>query len=377
MRQQALIVGFMIAVASPAFANQGESSFTPSSLYLPVRFIRLGNTTTNQQVQLYRCPTERDPSLPPDAGSGGSGGTLADAGSAGVTGTVADDSDAGANPEVLADDCLIDMADNAALAALFSSPIDIDPGTYDTIHVDQCRAGDQGYSSFVKGSVKLKGTTYYTTSGGDDVLTTTRADSRHVRVDYQGCGAEIPLPRPVTLAAGDHLNVSAFFSLRNIAWATIDENSSLGGCAFNASRSQNVCTGYPIPVASIGATTPVVETYYITEDQTDLDAVKAGGQMLILRDGVAGEPFGGISRRLYSADSVQPSGNYDTPIKSIMINLDPSTYRIQTYGGGGPGGVAVEFYLLFPAFQLETHNGMFIGPDGMTEVPYRAVKQLH
>lgn len=347
-------------------AGDGESSFTPTSLYVPVRFVLLQHSTSNLTSPLYRCPSERDPSLPPDAGSDDR-----DAGATPTT-TLPADSDAGAPAEVLDDDCLVDMADNAALAALFSDKIDIAPGTYDQIVISQCRAGEHGYASFVKGQISLSGQTLYTTSGGSTILTTVRADNRHVRLEYGGCGSTIKLPAPVTLAAGDTVDINAFFSLRNIAWAMLANEARPGGCAFDE-HNQNVCTGYPIPIAYLGTVAPTLDTYYITEDQSDLDARKASGQLLILRTR-EGQPFGGFSRRLYSASSIPPSVNYDTPLKTLTPNPDGLTYLIENYGGGS-NGVAVPFYVRFPAFELHTHNGTMTRSDGVTMVDYRAVLQ--
>jgi hypothetical protein len=356
--------------SSAAFAGDGESSFTPSSLYVPIRNVLLINTSSNLTSALYRCPSEPDQPPPPNGGSGGaSAGT---GGAGGAPSTIADDGDAGIAPEILNDDCLVDMADNAALAALFSGAIDIEPGSYDAIVFNQCRAGAQGYSSYVKGKISLSGQTWYTTSGSGSILTTARADNRHVQIDYSGCSSVVKLPHAVTLAAGAAMNISAFFSLRNIAWATLTSNGPPGGCAFDA-NSHNVCTGYPIPIAYLGSDSPSLQTYYVTEDQSDLNATKAGGQLLLLRTS-EGLAFGGFSRRLYSAHSVNPSVNYDTPIKTLMLNADGMSYLIENWGGGS-NGVSVPYYVHFPAFELQTHNGTFTRSDGVTTVDYRAVLQ--
>lgn len=360
MRRMILLALAAIASTSPVLASDGESSFTPTSLYVPVRFVRLSSSSSNVSSQLYRCPSEPDPRIPPEAASGG------------APSTIAYDADAGTDPETLGGDCLVDMADNSALAALFTGRIDIEPGTYDQIVVDTCARGAHGYSSFVKGQVNLSGHTWYTTSGADTLLTTAREDNRHVAVDYAGCGLVIKLPNPVTLEAGQLMNIGAFFSLRNIAWATLTSNGPPGGCAFDT-HGHNVCTGYPIPVAYLGSDSPTIDTYYITEDQSDLTAMQASGQILLLRTST-GRAFGGFSRRLYSAHSVTPSVNYDTPIKTLMLNPDGMTYLLENWGGGS-NGVSVEYYVHFPAFELQTHNGTMTRSDGVTTVPYRAVLQ--
>jgi hypothetical protein len=161
--------------------------------------------------------------------------------------------------------------------------------------------------------------------------------------------------------------------LQNIAWAQLSGNGP-GGCTLNDANTLKVCTSYPIPVTYVGATSPALDILYITEDQTDLPGAKAGGQMLLLRDPV-GHVFGGFSRRLYSATSVEPSVNYDTAIKSVHDNAPNVGYTITTYGGGSQE-MPIEFYIRFPAFVPETHNGM-LERDGLSDVPYRAVLQPH
>ena len=335
-----------LALTSPARANDGESSFTPTSFYVPLHSIMLINSQTNLVSELYHCNGN------PNVG----------------------DTDAGVGADLPAD-CLVDMADNSALAALFTStPIDIMPGTYDSIVIGQCAAGATGYSSWVKGQIELSGQTWYTTTVADKVLTTVAADNRHVKTDYSGCGSTIKLPSPITLMAGEAaVSINAFFSLKNIAWATLTSNGPPGGCVFDAD-THNVCTGYPIPIAYLGADSPTLDTYFITEDLSDLTGDKAGGQLLLLRSG-SGVAFGGFSRRLYSAHSVQPNANYDTPIKTLTLNPDGATYLIENWGGGGPGGIMLPYYVHFPAFQLATHNGTFTQSDGVTTRGYRAVLQ--
>jgi hypothetical protein len=348
MRCRVLIIGVSLGIAAPAFAAPGEASFTPSNLYVPLRGVVLEDSLSHRSAELYRCAA-----LTPAA-----------------------DGDAGAeDADRPSGDCLVDMADNAALQALFSSPIDIEPGTYDRIRLDNCAPGAMGYSSFVKGHAELNGTTYYTMAAGSgEVLTTSAAHAGYIMTDYNGCSSLITLPQPVIVAENDALNITAFFSLRNIAWATLTGNGPPGGCVFNPDHTQSVCTGYPIPIATIGADAASVDTFYITEDLADSAALKAAGQMLILRT-PAGAPFGGFSRRLYSATSIDPSVNYDTPVKSIVANTTtPVSYTIETWGGGPPGEPPTPFSIHFPAFELQTHTGTLTREFGGT-TDYRAVLQ--
>ncbi len=329
-----VVVVAVVSLASRhADARPGESSFTPTSLRVPLHGIRLeSGADPSASASLYACPSP-DPSA-----------------------------------------CLVDMADDGALAALFDGGAEVAPGTYDRIRIHVCAPGASGYEALVRGKVALLDQSWVTTSSPGDVLTTDASRLGDVRVPYSGCSTDVPLPGPLVVKKGDAITLSAFFSLRDIAWATLTSNGPPGGCAFGASGQHNVCTAYPIPVVYVGAASPVLDTYWITEDLADVGASKAGGQVLLLRDG-DGEPFGGFTRRMYSALSESPSVNYDTPVKSIARHASDPTYAIENWGGGSPSGAPLAFYVRFPAFALASHAGILERGDGSGTVPYRAVKQ--
>src|SRR5690242_18872751 len=226
---------FVLGVCSVASAAPSETSFTPVSIKVPLHFVRLENSLTNQGSEIYRCAAESMLGMPDAA-----------------------EMDGGAVDT--ASECLVDMADNVALANLFTAPVDIVPGSYDRIRIYTCGFdGSQGYTAFVKGTASIAGTPYFTTNHGGQVLTTESALWDYTPVAYGGCAADVPLPHPVLVSGGDEIAISAFFSLRNLAWATLTGNGPPGGCAFNTTHTQNVCTAYPIPVTYLGSTSPTLE----------------------------------------------------------------------------------------------------------------------
>ena len=195
------------------------------------------------------------------------------------------------------------------------------------------------------------------------------ADYDYVSVDFSGCKNGPSLPAPVTISDGDDLNVSAFFTLANVAWVSSGLQTS-GGCALTPSGTpRNVCVALPELVPFVGTAAPTVETYYVTEDPSDTDAVHAGGQVLLLVDG-ATNVFGGFLRRLFSATSRPPQVSYDAPLVSIVANSDGTDYTAMTAGPTN-GSYGVEF----PAFQRATHDGGYLQAGSSTPVPYRAVRK--
>jgi hypothetical protein len=322
----------LCTLAGSASAAPGEQSFTPESLLTPLYAVTLESNVGLRAV-LYRCAANTVDQAPRDGGVASVDGSLG-----GI--------DAGVPAIPSADACLVDMADPAALSALFQGGADVAVGTYHKIRIHHCGGEGQpsGYTTYVRGTIELSGTTYYTTSGGQAVLTTNALDARAVPLEHSGCASEIALPEPVTVTEGGSLHLSAFFSLRNITWATLTGNGPPGGCSFSADHAQSVCTAYPIPIAYVGETSPVLDTYYITEDLTDLTASKAGGQILLLKDAM-GRAFGGFARRLYSPTSVQPRVNYDTPLKSVSPTATAGAYQLETYGSS-----ATSRDIVFPAY---------------------------
>lgn len=357
--------------SSAADAAPGESSFTPTSFLMPIRSILLAQarvgTGFDNPAPLYDCTPGQAP------------GTASDAG---VSGEPAD----AAAPV----DCLVDMANPAALAALFSKTADIAPGTYDSIVVMQCQ-NEGSFVAQVKGSVELEGGTYYTTSD-TNVISATPGDLDYASITYGGCASTVKISPPVTVAGGESITVNAFFTLQNLSWVLDHNSPGLGGCAVAPAGGQNVCSGLPVLVSFLGTAAPTLDSYYITEDPTDLLAAKAGGQVMLLSSG--GEPFSGFLRRVYSHDSVQPSGSYDVPLREISKNTEGADAGTDSGAGAADAGLVAgprpsydvyaigdpaqdtsKYRVRFPHFELGDHNGTLFTVNGTASAPYRAVKR--
>lgn len=349
-------IGLSLLVHVDAHAAPGEASFTPTSFVMPIYNIMLAQGLS-VNVPLYHCT----PGVSSDAG------VLA--GDAGVSGN-----------------CLVDMADEQALANLFSEGADIPAGTYDRIVVNTCES-NSAFTAWLKGSVLIGATTYYTTPGSESAppLSTNSADLDYTSINYSGCGNTIMLPQPLTIAAGDEITVSAFFTLEDVSWVLDNYSTGLGGCATAPASGQNVCSGLPVIVGYIGEAAPTLESYLITEDTADLTAEKANGQVMLLSSG--GEPFSGFLRRYYSETSEQTLVSYDVPLREISKNPDEGPGGD---AGSSDAGVAVTYDVIaigdpaedlssyrvrYPRFELRDHTGTLSRQDGVQEIEYRAVKR--
>lgn len=284
------IVSIFGMASSQSYAAAGDSSFTPTSVVVPITEIRLENASGDTAL-LYSC----------------SGGTLAD--------------------------CGVNVADPSALAALSLSS-NITPGTYDHIGIGTCQ--DTGsYDATLTGSVNIAGTDYYTTTpanpGVDDVLSTSSANLGPVTVHYNGCVHSYPLASPVTVAAGDSIVVNLFVNLENIAWArTASVNTIPSGCVTNSggAGTQAVCMAYPDVVASIGTETPKVQTYHVTINSSG----QVDGQFILIYNS-DGTPIGGFTRPYYDATNSMSYG-FDTPLRTFTLNGDGVSYTLGNYGNG-------------------------------------------
>jgi hypothetical protein len=373
MKRVALVAMSLGLAALPidAQALEGESSFTPSSFVMPIYSIMLARGLTTN-IAIYNCREPLTPTAPPNADAGPPPGP-----------PLAPDAGAG--------DCLVDMADEAALANLFSAPADIPPGTYDTIVVGTCESSSAGFDAKVKGSVDLEGVTHYTTSGFP-VVSTDAADHDYATIHYAGCGGTVKLSPALTVEPGDSITVNAFFTLENLSWVLGNLSTGLGGCAVAPAGQFSVCSGLPVLVGYIGTAAPTLDAFYITEDVNDLLGEKSAGQVLLLSSG--GEPFSGFLRRVYSHDSPEfHSGSYDVPLREISKNSsDPAdagliasdaatpfdagtatTYDV--FAIGDPAEDATKYRMRFPRFELSNHTGRFLTTNGADQVQYRAVKR--
>jgi hypothetical protein len=355
-------MGLALLPGGAARAADGESSFTPTRLIMPIYSVMLvRGLTTN--VPLYTCTP-------------------------------------GASGDASANDCLVDMADEAALANLFSQAVDIPAGSYDGIVVMSCAAGDNAFQAHVQGSVELEGSTYYT-AAGVPAISTNPADLGYASINYAGCGNSIPLPRLLTVSAGDEITVSAFFTLENVSWVLTNSSPGLGGCAVAPGGSSNVCSGLPILVAYLGDVAPTLDWYSITEDPNDLLATKAAGQVMLLSSG--GEPFSGFLRRVYSHDSPTPSVSYDVPLREITLNAEGASFdaglsnaglsdaglsdaggdagasssfpSYDIYAIGDPKEDLTKYRVRFPRFELRDHVSRLVTANGAGQRGYRAVKR--
>lgn len=281
---------FALLLPRTARAAHGESSFSPSSLVAPISRIALesGAPPDAKEAVLYECK-----------------GSAAE--------------------------CAVDLADQAALDALFAKPAAVPVGTYHTISV---RCVTQ--TMRVKGTVALgellvrpgepstPAATYRTQA--TDAITATPGEPEYVDIATMGCIPHVRLPKPLEVRAGETVDLSALFTLRDVAWARAGATSTdFGNCKIGAGGV--LCIAFPTLVIFPTAGQVRVEAYLISEIMGEVresapieeHRARAGAQILFLI-GADGEPFSGWLRPYYSQTSVRPNGIYHTALKPVTKN---------------------------------------------------------
>ncbi|MBT5855052.1 hypothetical protein HOH87_00260 [bacterium] len=315
--------GLILAVMSgQSWAATDQSSFTPTSIKVPIRGIYLHSSTDNQGAEIYNC-------------SG--------------------DSEA---------DCLVDVASQTELDNLINTA-EITTGTYDQIQVSTCK--DEGeYNAQIKGAVTL-GSTSYVTDSGDQPLKTT-GDADYATVTFTGCSKNYDLPTDLTVVEGETVSVKLFVALTNIAWGKTGAVTVPSGCIAGTGDSFSVCMAYPDVAAYIGTASPTVETYHLSEGSGAAESA-AAGQLIIMFD-ADDNLIGGMSRRLFSETSVSMGTNFDTPLRRIT-KLDGGNLDLENFGSS-----ADDYYFKIDSFPRSTHSGNYNDISApTTDQPYEAYKQ--
>lgn len=256
--------------------------------------------------------------------------------------------------------CRIELNGPALESLLPTTAVDVQPGTYNEIHVGYCRSGETAYSAQLTGTAVLGGTTYYTRAAGNQLGTT--GPAQPVNVSFTGCGSNYPIVPPLvvtdTLAT---VLLRLYFDIRDLAFMALNSqytNHLLGlpGCS-SPSATGFICAAYTSIFAVPGTALPTVERYRVNTTVTIGLVFDAMDRFV-----------GGYNRRYYIEDAgyepgVNGDGHYD-----VMTSSGPGTYRLTSSHGGND----------FPAFQRASHSGMVSvlvgGPTPIITLPYTAVR---
>lgn len=163
-------------------------------------------------------------------------------------------------PGTTAEECLVDLADKEAVAALSASATislpaseDTPTGTITYIGVNQGFDNGTNGPRIIKGSASIHGTTYYTTTASTDLLSDAASDYGPLTVSMGSGYRSFNLPTPATVRDGESLTASVFFSIDMAAYMGLTGREE---CA--SANGESVCFDPSWPVGYIGKDDPTV-----------------------------------------------------------------------------------------------------------------------
>jgi hypothetical protein len=245
-------------------------------------------------------------------------------------------------------DCLVDLADATAVKALLANKtkevsMSSATGTITKLSLSQCGTSESSNISYVKGTMSIGGTTYYTTSNATTPLSTNSADYGYTAMSSPTCTTTWTLPAEVELTADKDFHVDLFVSLTDIAYAGLANPPSPGGCT--NTTGQCICMNLTAPFPYVGEAEPTLEAYSVLDTSND-----TYGRLLLLVDSTS-TVLGGYARKLYDGDKLGSSNFESGGMKDVTLNAD-STYTINMFGSTG-----TEVFAGYSAFQRATHSG--------------------
>ncbi len=329
----------LLSSAHLAWAGTTQKSFTPTGYKYPIMRIQIAAADGTHAQTLYTCPS------------------------------------------MTAADCMVDLADPTALAAITAAAtnVEIDEGEYSQIGLSTCPVGTSGEVTTtveVEGTVDVGGTTYNTDDSQTSGMSTSGTPNFST-VPFGCGGANVKLLTPITVAAGSTQELTLLVDLTDLVWTDSNvPNPGPGGCRSDGSTGQDLCSAIPKVVPYWGNGTPTFERYYIshllgagTPVQDDANAIvnlgiDPGGEVFY----VTLEPYYSPTSPS-EADAEKGGPDYNTVVRQFSKNTDGSI-AFQS------GGDITDNRVGYTMFQRMTHTGTC--KNEMVSSPtwnYKAFKQ--
>lgn len=242
--------------------------------------------------------------------------------------------------------CEVDVLDGAELERTFGAAASdgtfAQPGTYTAITINTCYEGaDSRWDLSIRGTAYLDGVTWVT-QPGPEPLTTAVENKDHATMASMGCVVQYPFRDPLVVKAGDQVTVNVFVSPDNTSYA-LSGQVQLGNVCFYG-QLNTLCPGQPTATPYVGAVTPSVEKYLISDVVTDATGVTASGLVMIMFD-QAGREFGGTTQIYVGAHGftyfnfaflptgLEWSDNGDGSFHANSMNVDFPAFRREAHTG--------------------------------------------
>jgi hypothetical protein len=264
--------------------------------------------------------------------------------------------------------CMVDIADKAAVDALLlnytatlSGNVEDGGDVFATIaafSVSYCGLSESSSTRKIKGKVVFKGTTWYTTSTGSRVLTTTAADYDYVTITSPSCtDSPFILPEVISLRNGETRKVSLAVNLADAGIAQFYANADEAGGCKSQLNFRRVCAALPKMVPYLSDNTATVENYTLTTTDYDYgttDVQKA--TLLVFIDSTTNKPLGATCRS--KSDGTNKAWKAcPADITSIAENAD-GKYTLRSF----TDSTATTQMDISTIFERKSHTGTLYTP---------------
>jgi hypothetical protein len=268
-----------------------------------------------------------------------------------------------------ATECLVDMADKDAVAALIKEPVAVTYKEGTTPKISRfevqlnpgCGDGNSSFNVEVKGTMDVAGVTYYTTSTETGkVLTTDASKYSYVYIPVSTCMMSWQLPTEVAVDQAD-VAVSLFVTVRDVAWGNPASANNNPGCKSESSGAGSfVCLDLAVPYPYIGTADPKVESYKITDTDT-------GNLAVVHVATYQSQAIGAFTRAYFDGTAMGASNcKAGSWLKSLNKNSDGS-FKFEIAEGNN------QSFVLFPEFKMANHSGTCTNKSGTSQA-YSAEK---
>ena len=333
-------------------AQTASRSFTPSSFKLPIMKIAVAKTDGSNEKNIYTCPKAAEA------------------------------------------DCLVDLANQAALDAISTAAQNaaVVADTYDRVSIYTCadgRGGDQTTTAKVTGTGTGPNGATWTTSA-TTVVDVTGASAAETVVGNWGCSTKNVIVKGGITVGSTPLTLTVVVDNYFGAYFNNLTSSGQGGCKNGTvvPTTNGLCVNYPALMAYVGTDTATTKRFSVAHDTsgTVASATKANA-LIIVAVNTSGTPLMAYGRQMFGATSEVASANtlsssqmvpnwtaqYSGPNYITETDFTSFTAASNTSIAFQQGGSFDTYAAVFTAFNpAATHTGTVKSKDGVSSWNYLA-----
>ncbi len=254
-------------------------------------------------------------------------------------------------------ECAVDLTNASALQNLLkgggeSEVTFSDTRTYEGVAIEFCHEhasmnADGYFTIWVKGSVEIGATTYYT-NAQNGLSTTGPSEEVAIKSSYGGCGATTSLLQPITVAPGDNVGIILYGDPTGVVYGSADAATNNSSCLTGAGVA--LCSEFVSVFGTVDTADPKVERYEMSFD-------KYGKGLMTFLFNSSDAVFGAAVRPIYGASG--PAG--DAAPTYYFVGIETSadgSMTLKQFKNQNEQEDAIA------GFKRQAHTGTMKFPDG-------------